>query len=227
MNQLIEMLSKVASVLSQVPQTIVFTGGATISLYLDDASVPDIRPTDDIDCVVQITSLSEYYQLSELLRTLGLVENTEPGAPLCRWLYEDITIDIMPCDESVLGFSNRWYAPGIKNAIFHQLTTEQQILIFSSPYLLASKIEAFISRGSENFYWSPDIEDIIALLDGCSYLEEEVQIADEELKTFLFSWFFKEFEILTEIAPAFLSSASRNSGRSRNLLRRISRFAQS
>ena len=45
----------------------------------------------------------------------------------------------MPCDESVLGFSNRWYASGIINAIFHQLTTEQQILIFSSPYLLARK----------------------------------------------------------------------------------------
>src|SRR4028119_950961 len=43
----------------------------------------------------------------------GLQETKEPGAPLCRWQYEGISIDVMPCDESVLGFSNRWYKPGI------------------------------------------------------------------------------------------------------------------
>ena len=67
MNQQIYMLEKVAGVLAQVPQTIVFTGGATISLYLDEVSAPDIRPTDDVDCVVEITSRAEYYRFSERL----------------------------------------------------------------------------------------------------------------------------------------------------------------
>ena len=70
MNQQIWMLETVAQVLSQVPTTIVFTGGATISLYLDEAAAPDIRPTDDVDCVVEIISRAEYYRLSDLLRTL-------------------------------------------------------------------------------------------------------------------------------------------------------------
>jgi hypothetical protein len=52
MNQQIFMLETAARVLSQVPVTIVFTGGATISLYLDEVAAPDIRPTDDVDCVV-------------------------------------------------------------------------------------------------------------------------------------------------------------------------------
>ena len=113
MNPQILMLETVARVLSQVRTTIVFTGGATISLYLDEVAAPDIRPTDDVDCVVEITSRAEYYNFSNLLRTLGLQETTELGAPLCRWQYEGISIDVMPCDESVLGFSNRWYRPAL------------------------------------------------------------------------------------------------------------------
>lgn len=225
MNPQILMLETVARVLSQVRTTIVFTGGATIFLYLDEVAAPDIRPTDDVDCVVEITSRAEYYNFSNLLRTLGLQETTEPGAPLCRWQYEGISIDVMPCDESVLGFSNRWYKPGIANSIRYQLPSGRQILIFSTPYLLASKIEAFIGRGGGNFYFSSDIEDIVALLDGRSSLFEEVQQADDEVKAFLSGWFRAELENLCEIAPAFLSGAAKNSGRTRLLLQRIERLA--
>ena len=225
MNQQIFMLETVARVLSQVRTTIVFTGGATIFLYLDEVAAPDIRPTDDVDCVVEITSRAEYYNFSNLLRTLGLQESTESGAPLCRWLYEGISIDVMPCDESVLGFSNRWYRPGIANSIRYLLPSGRQILIFSTPYLLASKIEAFIGRGGGNFYFSSDIEDIVALLDGRSSLFEEVQQADDEVKAFLSGWFRAELENLCSIAPAFLSSAAKNSGRTRLLLQRIERLA--
>jgi hypothetical protein len=225
MNQQIWMLETVARVLSQVPTTIVFTGGATISLYLDEAAAPDIRPTDDVDCVVEIISRAEYYRLSDLLRTLGLQESTEPGAPLCRWQYEGILIDVMPCDSSVLGFSNRWYRPGIANSTRYQLPISSQILIFSTPYLLASKIEAFIGRGGGNFYFSSDIEDIVALLDGRLSLFEEVQQADEEVKAFLSTWFRNERKNLCDIGPMFLSPAARNSGRARLLLQRIEKLA--
>jgi hypothetical protein len=145
MNQQIYMLERVATVLASVPQTVVFTGGATISLYLDDVSAPDIRPTDDVDCVVEITSRSEYYRLSELLRSLGLEESTDPGAPLCRWQYEDITVDVMPCDSSVLGFSNRWYTPGIANSISYPLPSGRADSNFFSALSFGIK-----DRG---FYW--------------------------------------------------------------------------
>ncbi len=219
-------LERVAEVLAGVPQTIVFTGGATISLYLDAVSAPDIRPTDDVDCAIEIVSKSEYYRLCDLLRNQGLSESTESGAPLCRWRYQDISIDIMPCDESVLGFSNRWYKPGIANSIPYRLPSAREILIFSTPYLVASKIEAFIGRGEGSFYYSTDIEDIISLLDGRFALEEEVGQADAEVREFLSEWFAAEMETLMEIAPAFLSSVARNSGRGQILRERISRLAR-
>jgi hypothetical protein len=36
------------------------------------------------------------------------------GAPICRWIYQDIKVDVMPTDENVLGFNNQWY-PGVFN----------------------------------------------------------------------------------------------------------------
>ena len=82
--------------------------------------------------------------------------------------------------------------------IRYQLPTGRQILIFSTPYLLASKIEAFIGRGRGNFYFSSDIEDIVALLDGRFSLFEEVQQANEEVKVFLSEWFRAELANLAK-----------------------------
>jgi hypothetical protein len=44
MNQQIEMLERAGKLLSALDEHLVFVGGATISLYLDDASVEDVPP---------------------------------------------------------------------------------------------------------------------------------------------------------------------------------------
>lgn len=172
-----------------------------------------------------ITSTAEYYQLSAQLRELGLQEYIG-GGPLCRWHYQELIIDIMPTDPSVLGFSNRWYKPGINHSITYNLNSTQQIWIFSVPYLLASKIEAFNSRGKRDFYASPDLEDIVSLLDGCPSLETELEIADAPVREFVKGWFKAELETLQEIAPAHLSFVSRNAGREPLLLSRLQRLAE-
>jgi hypothetical protein len=163
-NPQIENLEKVATILARVPERFVFTGGGTIVLYVDEIIRDELRPTKDVDCVVEIFSRTEYYRLATMLREVGLSECTEPDAPMCRWEYEELLIDIMPCGAEVLGFSNRWYVEGLKNLITYTLPSNQEIYIFSPLYLLASKIEAFLGRG-QSFYFSKDIEDIVVLLD--------------------------------------------------------------
>ena len=116
-NPQIENLERVASILACVPDRFVFTGGATISLYIDDILWDEVRPTKDVDCVVEIYSKVEYYSLAKRLREIGLQECTEQDAPLCRWVYQDLLVDVMPCDKEVLGFSNSWYKEGITNKI--------------------------------------------------------------------------------------------------------------
>lgn len=200
-------LEKVATVLASVPERFVFTGGATICLYVDEILQDELRPTLDVDCVVEIFSRAEYYTLMERLREVGLEECTEPNAPLCRWQYDDLIIDIMPCEPGVLGFSNRWYGEGMQNAITYNLPNGQVIDIFSPVYLVASKVEAFLGRGKD-FRFSKDIEDLVILLEGCQVLEEEFNQIQGEVKIFLGSWFRENSEELQEAVLTFLPASS-------------------
>lgn len=61
--------------------------------------------------------------------------------------------------------------------------------VFSLPYLLASKIEAFLDRGRGDFLDSRDMEDIITLLDGCLYFREEMEKAPKEVRDYLIEKF--------------------------------------
>ncbi len=187
-NPQIDNLERVAAVLASLPDRFVFTGGATISLYVDEILWDEIRPTKDVDCVVEIYSRVEYYSLSERLRLIGLQECTEQDAPLCRWVYQDLIVDVMPCDEGVLGFSNRWYEKGIENKITHKLPSGRDIWIFPPIYLLASKVEAFLGRGKD-LRLSKDIEGIVISLDGCDALEQQFNQSQKEVKAFLRDWF--------------------------------------
>ena len=221
-NPQIENLEKVATILASVPERFVFTGGGTIVLYVDEIIRDELRPTKDVDCVVEIFSRTEYYQLATALREVGLSECTEPDAPMCRWEYEELLIDIMPCGDEVLGFSNRWYVEGLKNIITYALPSGREIYIFSSLYLLASKIEAFLGRG-QSFYFSKDIEDIIVLIDGCETLLREFEQAEGEVKLFLQQWFGNNLENLEDAVTNFLPSSS--TGREERAIELIVNFA--
>jgi hypothetical protein len=94
----------------------VFVGGCATGLLITDPATGSIRPTMDVDVITEVASYAEYASLSDRLRGLGLGEDSREGAPTCRWRYRDLIIDVMPTDERVLGFSNRWYAPAIAAA---------------------------------------------------------------------------------------------------------------
>jgi hypothetical protein len=222
----IAMLERAAKILAPLDERITFVGGVTIALYLDEISASDVRPTFDVDCVIEVTSTANYHKLSDKLRQLGLQECREEGAPLCRWQKEDLILDIMPTEPSVLGFSNSWYKPGIATAISYTLPSGERIWIFSIAYLLASKIEAFQGRGKRDFYGSSDFEDIVLLLDGCPVLEAEVCKADSRVREYLSDWFATELDSLRTYTPAHLSYVSRNAGRERLLLECLDRLAR-
>ncbi len=221
----IDMLMVVARVLNRLPQPVVYTGGATIPLYLDALSARDMRPTDDVDCVVEVTSQREYYQLSATLRELGLSEDSSAGAPLCRWLCEGVKLDVMPVDPQVLGFGNRWYEPGVADSIDFVLPNGIEIKIFTTAYLLASKIEAFGNRGKNQFYFSKDFEDIITLFNGSPNLIAEIAASKTEVRTFITTWIETERKNLDAMAPAFLSNGDRLAGRDKLLLKTIDLLA--
>jgi predicted nucleotidyltransferase len=188
----LDMLAIVAKGLKGLKERVVFVGGATIELYVA-SSAPEGRATDDVDCVVEMASgRVKYYALEEELRKLGFKHPMAERAPICRWEYSGIQVDVMPTEGKVLGFNNRWYADGMANTRTAELPDGQEIEIFSVSYLLASKIEAFQDRGRGDFMGSRDMEDIITVLDGCPDVKEEIGKAPKVVRYFL-TQRFKEF----------------------------------
>lgn len=126
------MLATVARGLRDLKDRVVFVGGATVDLYITDPAAPPTRVTDDVDCVIELVSRPEYHRLEARLRALGFSHPVgEAGAPICRWRFAGLTVDVMPTDPAVLGFSNRWYSEGIANAESALLPNGPTIAIFT------------------------------------------------------------------------------------------------
>ncbi|MBC7881061.1 MAG: hypothetical protein H7Y37_06965 [Anaerolineae bacterium] len=114
-----------------LPET-VFVGGAAMQVHLLDSDA-DVRTTEDVDCVVEITTRADYYAYANELRKRGFQEDTREGAPLCRWRFRGITVDVMPCSEEVLGYSNRWYPPGIQSSECFVSSVQKNRLLTTLP----------------------------------------------------------------------------------------------
>lgn len=185
----IRMLEEVARGLGNLKDQFVFVGGATTALYLTDAAAPTPTPTDDVDLVVEVLSREDYRKLENKLRRLGFKDpiGAEDSPPICRKIFGSIQVDILPTDERILDFSNRWYKPGITAAGSIALPSGTEIRIFSLEYYLASKLEAFWSRGAppNDIRQSQDLEDICAVLDGRPEAFDELQSATSEPREFI------------------------------------------
>jgi hypothetical protein len=174
----------VVRLLHPVLDELVFVGGCTTGLLLTDPAASGIRPTKDVDAIVDVASYAKYASLAARLRALGLAEDTTPGAPLCRWRHAEMIVDVMPTDASVLGFSNRWYATAIETAQVQRIASHD-VRIVTPPLFIATKLEAFHGRGANDISASHDLEDIVTLVDGRPTITSEVAAADPEVRAYV------------------------------------------
>ncbi len=184
-NRNMEMLELIAAKLQELRDEVTFVGGSIIGLLITDKAAPDVRFTFDVDCIISIITLTDYHKLEKKLRAKGFNQTTSDNHPICRWKYNNIFLDIMPTDNSVLGFSNRWYKEALENNISKTIKNSLEIHIITAPYFLATKLEAFKDRGNNDFIASHDLEDIIAVLDGMPEIVKEVSNLSSELKKYL------------------------------------------
>jgi hypothetical protein len=127
----------------------------------------------------------EYYRLEKELQDRGFLKDLEEDSPVCRWLIEGIKVDVMPTQEDILGFSNRWYLPAIYHAEKLDLEEGLSIRLVTPPYFLATKIEAFLGRGQGDYLASHDLEDILIVLDGRPEIITEIKNSPLDLIRFL------------------------------------------
>ncbi|WP_263356934.1 hypothetical protein [Acidicapsa ligni] len=181
----LHILEEVAARLFPLLDSVVFVGGVTLGVLLTDTGGAPIRATIDVDVIAEIASYLDYIAFSEQLRACGFTEDARPGAPLCRWLHGDLILDVMPIEESVLGFSNRWYRGALYNSQQLILPSKTSIRVITAPYFLGTKIEAFRSRGKQDFYESHDLEDFVSVIDGRPSLLDEIAATTQDLRIFL------------------------------------------
>jgi len=186
MSRSLDMIAAVARQLGALREEVVFLGGATLDFQVTDAVVKamGLRATIDIDIVVEVSSRADYYRLRDRLIAARFSEDTLDGV-MCRWIGDGgFKVDVMPSEPTVLGFANRWYRPAIERAVRHEIEG-LGIRVISAPYFLATKIEAFRSRGRSDYVASVDLEDFVTVVDGRSTIAEEVAAAAGDLRDYL------------------------------------------
>lgn len=188
----LELLRITASLLKPILHELVFVGGCTTELLITDPAAGEIRATRDVDAIAEITSYARYASFGEKLHQLGFVPDDSEGAPMCRWRSGEIRLDLMPLDEKILGFSNRWYREAMETATRHQIAEGIEINVVAPIYFCATKIEAFNGRGHGDYLSSHDLEDLIAVIDGRPELVAELGLAPSEVRLFVRDT-FKEF----------------------------------
>jgi hypothetical protein len=157
-NPNLELLTDAAKLLEPLLGELVFVGGCATALLITDKAAADVRPTFDVDAIAEITSYAGYDTFSERLKKLGFQEDTKEDAPRCRWRQETTTLDVMPLDPKVLGFSNSWYRPAMEHSEERELENGLKIRLVAPVYFCASKLEAFERRGNDDFAGSRDLE---------------------------------------------------------------------
>jgi hypothetical protein len=222
-----ENIKTVALGLGEMVDTVIFVGGSTLGFYVDNdpAVMRDIRGSEDVDIVVEVASRLAYAKLEDRLRQKGFANDTSRGAPICRWLYAGVKVDVMPTDPALLSFSNRWYESGARAAVHIDVAEGVQIKIMPAPYFVACKLEAFKGRGKKSgeYMFSRDLEDIVTLFDGRGALPTELGTAPGEIGDHLrteIASLLADAEFQSAIS-AFIRPDARQAERTRRVITRM------
>lgn len=171
-------VESVALALEELKNEVMFVGGAVVSVYVTDEGAEQPRPTKDIDISVQVSSYQQMENLREKLASKGIYPSPE-STVMYRYKYEDIQIDFIPWDTTPLGPTNSWLKPGFDHA--ESVTIGKiEIKVLTVPYYLATKWEAYKSRGSDP-RTSHDFEDIIYVLDNNLNVVDSITYANEDV----------------------------------------------
>jgi len=106
LNPNIALLESAVYKLGTLSEEMVFVGGCATGLLLTDLAAPPIRATQDVDVLTEVATKGAYYKLSKKLRERGFTEDHRHGAPICRWVADDLLLDVMPTNPEILGFGS-------------------------------------------------------------------------------------------------------------------------
>jgi hypothetical protein len=222
------LVEQAAARLGPLVEELTLVGGACAGLLITDPAALRVRETVDVDLVVEAATYVEYHGFGHRLEQRGFERGRREGDPICRWRHGAIVLDIMPLDESVLGFSNRWYASAIAVARTRRLPSGVEIRHIDAPHFTATKLEAFRSRGDGDFVGSSDLEDLVRVVDGRSEIEDEFERAPHALREFVRAALIEclHDRFFIEALPEYFSGQEEGRARARIALERLRRMTR-
>lgn len=177
-------LANVAQKLDSLGLNYAFVGGSIVEFLLDNQGLSPVRPTDDLDIIVEVLTNRRYSDIEQTLRTAGFQHDTAQGAPICRWLHNGVKIDVMPTDGALIGLNTQWFSEALATAQ-PKVVLGVKIPLISPVAFIATKLAAFADRGKGDYYGSHDLEDIITVIDGRAAIVEEVAASPVALRSFV------------------------------------------
>jgi predicted nucleotidyltransferase len=178
-----EVTKRIAYALGELNDRVVYVGGAIVSIYIDDPSAEDVRPTKDIDISMKIASIGELETIRLELIKRGFSQSHEDHV-ICRFRYADIKVDVMATKQIGWAPGNEWFEAGFEHAIIKEID-RMSIKLLPLPYFLASKFAAFYNRGMTEPRISNDFEDIVYILNHTSDVKEQIFQTEQRVKTYL------------------------------------------
>ncbi len=175
-------LRRIAEALGDLREQLVFVGGSVAGLMLTDPLAEGVRATMDVDAIVE-AGRAAFYRLEEELAERGFARDVSSDV-ICRWRHREsgLLFDLMPVDDEVLGFSNPWYAYAVETAEPVEIAEGVSIRLISAVAFVATKLEAFASRGKGDFLSSHDLEDVLNVVNGREELVDEMHAAPGALR---------------------------------------------
>ncbi|MDZ7937376.1 MAG: hypothetical protein U5M53_03495 [Rhodoferax sp.] len=210
-NPNLALLVAMAQAMGPVCEQVVFVGGCATGLLVDDAGLMDVRPTEDVDAIVEVATLAGYHHLAQQLMARGFKQTMADNTPPFRWYWNRMQLDLIPLDEKVLGFANPWYRSGFDTALVSSVAEGLRLHHLSAPHFLATKFEAFKDRGQNDVYLSHDLEDIMTVVEGRAAVVADVAAANTDVRGYLGSSFAALLanDSLHNALPGLLSDAER------------------
>jgi len=176
-------LKTISAALGGLREQVVFVGGAIAGLLVTDPLAEGVRATRDVDAVVQ-AGLGGFHRIEAQVAACGFARDVDSGV-ICRWVHRDsgVLFDLMPVQADILGFSNLWYPYVVESAVPVQLSPGLWIRVATAVGFVATKLEAFASRGRGDILVSHDLEDILNIVDGREELARELAAAPDPVRT--------------------------------------------
>lgn len=176
-------LREIAVALGGLRERVVFVGGSVAGLLVTDPVADVVRATVDVDAIVAVEGLPQFYRVEADLAKRGFARAQDDDV-ICRWRHQasGVLFDLMPTDPDVLGFANRWYPEAVRTSQRVTLSKGIEIRLLSAVAFVATKLEAFANRGSGDVLASHDLEDVLNLVDGRPELLSELAAATPALR---------------------------------------------